>query len=196
MSRWSLCKIRRCCFFLLSSSKCESLKMLKSWILWGEKPRAVRKWIVRTQKEYLLCSVSAVTASLGDSLAHPWLTKFMHLLGDILGKLLASKAVLCSHNTVGVGIFSCIAWLSNCWWEESAPIKSSTRWRVKTGKDVRLLKSIPIQLCWTCISWGLWIPGQHLRDDRLAFATPALAWRQAVKQSSSRPFSIAWHFDC
>lgn len=34
-----------------------------------------------------------------------------HLLGDVLGKLLVSKALLCSHSVMEVIIFSCISWL-------------------------------------------------------------------------------------
>lgn len=37
-----------------------------------------------------------------------------HLLGDVLGKCSVPKAVLCSPSTVGVRIFSCIAWVRNC----------------------------------------------------------------------------------
>lgn len=118
-----------------------------------------------------------------------------HLLGDVLGKCLVPKAVPCSPGTVGVSIFSCTAWVRNRWRQESAPITSNKCWGVKTGEDVRLLKSLPTQLCWTCISWDLQNLGQHFWGDWLFFATLALAWQGTVKKSSSGPFSMAWHFD-
>lgn len=169
--------------------------MLKSWILWGKSLELYRNGLWRQRNNICFAVFVLSLHLLGILFPIHGSLSLCHLLGDVLGKLLVPKAVLCSHNMVGVGIFSCVVWLRNCWQEESAPITSNTWWKVKTGEDVRLLKFIPVQFCWICISWGLWIPGQHLWDDCLVFATPGLAWHQAVKQSSSRTFSVTWNLD-
>lgn len=138
--------------------------MLKSWILWGKSVELCRNGLWG-HRNSICFAVSVLSLHLlGILFAIHGSLRLCHLLGDVLGKLLVPKAVLCSHNMVGVGIFSCIVWLRNCWQEESAAITSNTWWKVKTGEDDRLLKFIPVQFCWICISWGLWIPGQHLWD--------------------------------
>lgn len=160
--------------------------MLKSQTLYGDKLRTVWKWIVRTQKKEL-CSVCAVTASLGIPFPIHNSLNLCHLLGNVPRKCLVPKAVLCSPSTVGVTIFSCIAWVRNRWRQESAPIPSNKCWGVKTGEDVRLFKSLPTQLCWTCISWDLQNFGQHFWGAWLLFATLALAWPESEIQLSPWP---------